>query len=169
MIDRKLIAAALIPIAGICALIARAELRRTAGDQYLIPIAGYDPRDLLSGHYLRFRYDWEKLGVDKDDDCRWNHGDTCCICLRPGPGGDLMHPQAESTSCASARDCAAFVEGNAAWEPGRVYIPETQGDRLQNIVRDRRAAVMITPQRSGVPTVNALYIDDRPWQEAGDK
>ena len=70
---------------------------------------------------------------------------------------------------ASARGCAAFVEGTTAWEPGRVYIPETQGDRLQNLVRDRRAAVLITPQRGGVPTVNELYIDDRPWQEAGDK
>ncbi len=168
MIDRKLLAAVLIPIAGLCALIAHAELRKRATDQWLIPIAGYDPRDLISGHYLQFRYDWAKLGVEGDA-CRWSHGSTCCICLRPGPGGDLMHPRAETMTCTRASACAAYLNDDAAFERGRVYIPENEGDRLQRLVRDRRAAVLITPQPSGAPTVNALYIDERPWQEADTK
>lgn len=168
MIDRKMIAAVLIPIAGISALIAHAELRQRATDQWLIPIAGYDPRDLLSGHYLQFRYDWEKIGADVES-CTWSHGSTCCICLEPGPGGDFTHPRAETTTCTRARACTAHLDDDAAFERGRVYIPEGEGKRLEALVRDRRAAVLITPQPSGKPAVNALYIDERPWQEAESK
>ena len=28
------------------------------GQDWLIPIKGYDPRDLLRGHYIQYRYDW---------------------------------------------------------------------------------------------------------------
>lgn len=33
---------------------------RTAqqGQAWLIPITGYDPRDLLRGHFVQYRYDW---------------------------------------------------------------------------------------------------------------
>lgn len=168
MITRKTLVAALIPIAGICALVAHAEMRQRAADRWLIPIAGYDPRDLLSGHYLQFRYDWPKLGVTEEG-CRFTNGQNCCVCLEPGPGGDLMHPHAETMACLYAKSCTAWVSDEVAFERGRVYIPENEGDRLQTLVRDRRAAVQITPQRSGKPAVNALYIDERPWQEAEAK
>jgi hypothetical protein len=37
-----------------------AETYRLAqqGDEWLIPIRGYDPRDLLRGHYVQYQYDW---------------------------------------------------------------------------------------------------------------
>ena len=28
------------------------------GQDWLIPITGYDPRDLLRGHFVQYRYDW---------------------------------------------------------------------------------------------------------------
>lgn len=28
------------------------------GQEWLIPIRGYDPRDLLRGHYIQYQYDW---------------------------------------------------------------------------------------------------------------
>lgn len=28
------------------------------GQEWLIPIRGYDPRDLLRGHYVQYQYDW---------------------------------------------------------------------------------------------------------------
>lgn len=41
------------------------------GEEWLIPIRGYDPRDLLRGHYIQYQYDWpvdaaspEKPGSD---------------------------------------------------------------------------------------------------------
>jgi uncharacterized membrane-anchored protein len=35
--------------------ITRQEVVRRTGAEVLLPVEGYDPRDLLSGHYVRFR------------------------------------------------------------------------------------------------------------------
>lgn len=53
-----LAAALLLPLAFFA--MAWATTWRTAqqGQDWLIPIKGYDPRDLLRGHYVQYRYDW---------------------------------------------------------------------------------------------------------------
>ena len=57
MKDRLLVVAVVVPLLGLLALIGRAEFNLQDGRPWLLPIRGYDPRDLISGHYLRFTYD----------------------------------------------------------------------------------------------------------------
>ncbi|MBL1319894.1 MAG: GDYXXLXY domain-containing protein [Methylophaga sp.] len=45
----------MIPFILLCLLIARAEYHLSVGTQWDTAITGYAPRDLLRGHYLRFR------------------------------------------------------------------------------------------------------------------
>jgi uncharacterized membrane-anchored protein len=67
--------------------IAQNEYKARVGDEVLLPVRGYDPRDLLSGHYVRFRLvaesqaselvDRNRSGpmpfcIEKADDERWN-------------------------------------------------------------------------------------------------
>ena len=33
---------------------------KDSGTEITVRISGYDPRDLLSGHYIRYRIDWDK-------------------------------------------------------------------------------------------------------------
>jgi len=33
---------------------------KDSGTEITVTISGYDPRDLLSGHYIRYRIDWDK-------------------------------------------------------------------------------------------------------------
>ena len=40
-------------------------------NQVVLPIAGYDPRDLLSGRYLAYQIDWEKA------DCKQFENNIC--------------------------------------------------------------------------------------------
>ncbi|WP_176594291.1 GDYXXLXY domain-containing protein [Sphingobium sp. EM0848] len=56
---RLLLAAALLlPLVVLaCSWAATYRLARQ-GQEWLIPIKGYDPRDLLRGHYVQYRYDW---------------------------------------------------------------------------------------------------------------
>jgi len=53
--------------------IAAEETARFRGVEVLLPVEGYDPRDLLSGHYVRFRLVAEReavaLGAATDDYC----------------------------------------------------------------------------------------------------
>lgn len=54
----RLAASLLLPIAALaCSWAATHHLARQ-GQEWLIPIRGYDPRDLLRGHFIQYRYDW---------------------------------------------------------------------------------------------------------------
>ena len=54
----KAIVILVIPLAGLGALWATSEKSSREGTVWEVPIEGYDPRDLLRGHYIQFRYDW---------------------------------------------------------------------------------------------------------------
>ncbi|WP_416462340.1 GDYXXLXY domain-containing protein [Sphingomonas sp. VDB2] len=53
-----LAAALLLPLAALLASWAMIHRQAQQGEDWLIPIEGYDPRDLLRGHYVRYRYAW---------------------------------------------------------------------------------------------------------------
>lgn len=36
---------------------------KDSGTEIRVSITGYDPRDLLSGHYIRYRIDWDKTDL----------------------------------------------------------------------------------------------------------
>ena len=66
--------------------IARNEYKSRVGEEVLLPVRGYDPRDMLSGHFVRFRLVAEQQAaafadpsqtgrvrfcLEKDQDDRW--------------------------------------------------------------------------------------------------
>ena len=53
------------------------EYHRSSGTIWTVPIAGYDPRDLLSGRYLQFRYEWNLAPRPAADGCI---GVNCALC-----------------------------------------------------------------------------------------
>lgn len=38
---------------------------KDSGTEIIVQITGYDPRDLLSGHYIRYRIDWDKTDLQQ--------------------------------------------------------------------------------------------------------
>ncbi|WP_230463471.1 GDYXXLXY domain-containing protein [Sphingobium sp. Cam5-1] len=85
------------------------------GQEWLIPIRGYDPRDLLRGHYIQYQYDWP---VDASQDDR-NLGKTSFdaslasqLCIEGTAPNivrvrELARPDAEQ-----ARGCAIIVRAS---------------------------------------------------------
>jgi len=69
MMGRKLVylAALLLPLVFLGAEAARHAWHRTSAPQYTVVIDGYDPRDLVYGEYLQFRYVWEDPKSQKPD------------------------------------------------------------------------------------------------------
>ncbi len=47
---------AFLPVLGITLFIAHSQYRALTGEVYRVAIEGYDPRDLIHGHYLRYRF-----------------------------------------------------------------------------------------------------------------
>ena len=41
---------------------------KDTGTEITVRISGYDPRDLLSGHYIRYRIDWDNTDLTQFDD-----------------------------------------------------------------------------------------------------
>jgi|TARA_R100000501_G_scaffold14680_2_gene26621 hypothetical protein len=71
-----LIAALLLPLAGLAASVGIRESELSRAEQYVMPVTGFDPRDVLRGHYIRYRYDWQVSG-----DPLWCRDGACRICL----------------------------------------------------------------------------------------
>lgn len=68
-----LAAALLLPLAVLAYSWATTCRLAQQGQEWLVPIQGYDPRDLLRGHFVQYRYDWP---VEASPSNRQNSGAT---------------------------------------------------------------------------------------------
>ena len=117
---------------------------KESGVKGYLPIKGYDPRDLISGHYIRYQVDW---GFDP---CWQQQGDTC-VCLRAvtdtdAPQDDNMAAALPSDlplwkgkdvgSCSKiTADCNLYIKGvcshnRFAANVDKFFIPEAYRDKL---------------------------------------
>ena len=59
--NKKVLASLLyFPLIALCAWTASLYVRQAAGRDVIVAIQGYDPRDLLSGHYIQYTIDWNR-------------------------------------------------------------------------------------------------------------
>ncbi len=173
---QQIIAAVLLvlPTLVLSGLVAKNEIDKNAARTWRVKITGYDPRDLLYGHYLNFRFDWGgSLGACPSS------GD-CCLCFEGNEGP--MTPAVSYKTCEQASACASRINvsglecerfGRCANRgldpemPQQYFIPEESAPRLDTLLRRREhkmsVDLKITP--SGRHMLDQLYIDDVPWKE----
>lgn len=175
---RWLLVAVMIPIAGLLVLIARAEWSVRTGSTWTIPIVGFDPRDMLHGRFLQYRYAFDWHGADE---CGSPSGPKrpgfgpeaaferlrpgCCLCLkRTDPSG--RNPAVRQVECQAARtDCEAYLRSDRVMPPQRFFIPEEHAEQLERSLSTRQASIELRASASGEPAVVELYLDGRPWGE----
>lgn len=140
-----------------------------------LPIRGYDPRDLLRGHYLQYTVDYGLNTQLPMDAINRPLAPEYCVCLAQDPSG-LAHGTA-ITPCAE-RDpasCPLFIRGQAS--PRRVsggdqpnwslvagierfYIPDRYQEELATIPDGAKIRVQVT--RSGAAYVTEMVVGDAP-------
>lgn len=176
MTKKELIIAALLilPTVVLSGIVAKNEIDKSTAQTWRVKITGYDPRDLLYGHYLNFRYDW---GADLGQ-CQ--NKEECVLCFMPKEGA--MAPQVSYKSGSEAKTCqsAIDVSGTNCMEPEicddesfnptgpqRYYIPENAAGRLNAILMEqkREVAVDLKVTPSGRHMLSGLYIDQIEWRE----
>lgn len=163
--------ATLLPVLGLLALVVRSELAQR-GAQFRLAIAGYDPRDLISGHYLNYRYDlaWQgepSCGVKSAGSEPYLDA-SCCVCLtRQGehPAGAV----AQQVSCSEVQRCAGWLYAEQLQPPQRYYVPEDRAGELERALAERKAAVDVVVSPAGKAAVGELYLDGAPWRTALEK
>ena len=140
--------ALLLPIVAFAALVVHAELWRASGPVFRVAIAGYDPRDLLQGHYLRYRLQWPEVGA-----C---DGATCCLCLQTSG----MHTKVECGVADAA--CDAQLSHQMVDQGREFFIQEDAGPALEQAIRRGQGAMVLNVTPNGQVRVHELFIDGVP-------
>jgi uncharacterized membrane-anchored protein len=140
--------ALLLPIVAFAGLVVRAELLRASGSVFHVAIAGYDPRDLLQGHYLRYRLQWPTEG-----EC---DGATCCLCLQTSG----VHTK---VACGIVdKTCDAQLSRLVVEQGREFFIQENAGPALEQAIRHGQGAIALNVTSNGQVRVHELLIDGVP-------
>jgi hypothetical protein len=157
------LAAFALPLAGLAALWGWSDYLSRQGTDWLVPVAGYDPRDLLRGHYVQFSYDWPGL-----DDTGLAADVLADLCLHgTAPRLERVSRPASGSRCAHlARAADADRSYPTGLLSGRVYIAQTQSDELTRKLGDPdlRGFVVLRQREDGTITPRELRF--RPLTEA---
>lgn len=133
----------------------------TQAQEVTLAVTGYDPRDLLSGHYLRYRVDYG-VGIPF-----FLNGDSICVCLPPTSEGVV---KASWVGECKRRDstCPLFIKGVASHrgiDAGieRYFIPEKYSDALARVPQNTTIKVRVT--KDGTAYVTGMFVDGLPILE----
>jgi hypothetical protein len=157
------LAAFALPLAGLAALWGWSDYQSRQGTDWLVPIGGYDPRDLLRGHYVQYAYDWPGL-----DGAALRQGGPAELCLHgAAPRLERVSHPAPGAPC--EHRARAFDAGRAyptGLSNGRVYIAQTRSEELTRNLADPdlRGFVVLRQREDGTITPRVLRF--RPLTEA---
>jgi uncharacterized membrane-anchored protein len=149
MSGRLTLLAVLVPLLGLAALVGRAEYATRNGPVWKIPIEGFDPRDLLHGQYLQYRYRLRWLGTD--------------TCGAQPYGGHELAPGC--CLCLTRDTCEGMLRAETMQPPQRYFVPEDRAQALESALRAHEAAIELAVSPSGEPAVRELLLDRRPWRD----
>jgi hypothetical protein len=149
----RIAAAAALPLFGLGALWVQSDRTYNTGTEWEMPIAGYDPRDYLRGHYVEFTYDWPGLDARRDMPVE-------SLCLE-GAAPALTRATVVSKGKACAHPLRPAGDGVYGWDPlnrGRLYIGQERAGALQRQLhnRDQRGIVTIRQREDGSFTPIAI-------------
>ena len=148
-----IIAALLLPLLGLSTSALWQGWRLAGASEWRIPVTGYDPRDLLAGHYAQYRFAWQVEG--RPQLCR---GGGCVLCLERR--GDVVIASAapRDEHCPNRVDPASsrislvwpgeFSE-NGLVAAGRIYIPEHDAARITEVLASGDAVLVARLGRNG--------------------
>lgn len=156
---RNLWIALLIPIVGLALLTIYKAAVLKVGAEYTLPIRGYDPRDLLSGHYLIY-------GVE------YGVADVCANSnVVPGdpPREGFVCLEPKMFSFEKPASCEAMVRGVCSGNRfvagiEKFFIPEGRARELERAVIEQRGSIKISILGNGQAQVKELLVDGKPWR-----
>lgn len=154
-----LVVALMIPIVALTATALQKAQQRATGVEVTLPIEGFDPRDLLSGHYLTYQIDY---GIHTGCPTQETVVDLCLEPIR------AIYPQGERPT-----HCHVFLRGycdsSSAFlveNLNRFYIPEQYATELDRRVRDKQGSLVLSVDNAGNAIIKDLLIDGEPWKTA---
>ncbi len=155
--SRTAIWAIAVPFAIFLAWTGKIVYDANTGEVVSLAIKGFDPRDLLSGHYLRYRVEWGGPSC-----AGTSYGEAHCICL----GQEKPAQSVWAGSCEELPEiCRTYIRGVCQAgqfdaELERYYFPEEWRGKLVTV--PDKATVQVSVTKSGRATVLGLSVADKP-------
>jgi len=178
---KALIAAIALPIFALAVLVGLKEFKKATGVKLVLDIRGYDPRDLLSGHYITFRVDFK---TGKETICSYRRTDQIYVYQNEGVSVyGCLHDSVYSESGITYRTyvsrdyppqdnhCTVVLKGVCERGSFRVealerfYIPQNDAYQLNSLARSGKGAVKVTVGDDGSVVINDLLIDGVSWKK----
>lgn len=152
---KKQIIAVSIPIAILLALTTYNEYLSRTLPEVVLPIEGYDPRDLLAGHYLTFRIKYE--------------ASTQCTVKEHSQADMCVSPKQELMESGPNPSCKQWIRGHCVGgtfqsDLNRYYVPQEKARDLEKALLNGEASVRISVG-SGNAIIKDLLIKGRSWKE----
>ena len=160
---KSLIIAFVFPILVLMGMVGINEYYIRTSEERVFPIQGYDPRDLLSGHYLLFSVDY---GVNCPS-LRKKFYTECPIkahlCLEPEKTLGLSHKVNKECSLFIKGKCSCWGSNFSAKNDNRYYIPETHAKKLEDLVRNskNKREVLLSITKKGHVMVKDIHINGK--------
>jgi uncharacterized membrane-anchored protein len=132
------------------------------GTEVKFRVQGYDPRDLLAGHYLTYRVDYgSRITCGQFSNDLDYINTQHCLCLTVDNAGVATAATGATESCAAIKEsCSLWLKGQCQYNDNfqaqieRFYIPE--GNRADNITTSENAQITVRISKSGRGMVTGL-------------
>jgi hypothetical protein len=143
------LAAVVAPAIGLAGLWVMSDQTFRQGTEWEVLIEGFDPRDMLRGHYVEFTYDWPGVAEFRD-------APPQMLCLEgTAPRLERVTPIIDAADgAACAHPVRADTTGVYGWEGltrGRLYLGQDRAAAMQRELQDgeQRGIVTIRQREDG--------------------
>ncbi len=138
--DKKFLALLFfIPFAALAVWAMWLYVQQATGQEIRVAVTGYDPRDLLSGHYIQYTIDWEKTDCTQFADGKCPKEEFC-----------KEHHW--------GRQCRFYVPEKNAQELDRLFWRRNDTDMVFEVV--------YSYHKGSEPLAKQLLINGKDWRES---
>lgn len=160
--NKKLILALLIPILFLLLNVVHKQYLSSSGTVVTLPVEGFDPRDLLSGHYVEYRVKYETTNSCYDVVVEHHVFQKMALCLEPERKLYAVEDIPKSCELYLLGQCQGenFIAGIE-----RFYIPDEYATELDQKLRDEAGSIEVSVTKSGSGIVKNLLVDGEDWRD----
>lgn len=148
-----------VPLLVMLAWVIKQEYDVRTATKIELQVEGYDPRDLLSGHYLQYRVVYGPEGDCKNYNPK---GPGFCQCLQVAKENNIATSHWLGSCTERPADCNLWIEGACQWNQfdagiERYYFPEKYKDVLHTIPPN--STIQIALRNNGSAIVTDFLVD----------
>ena len=154
---KAILIALLFPIISLAGIAAYKKYILFLGHDFILPISGYDPRDLLSGYYLSYQINYGVDGICASNGITLKQEGYLCF-------------EPRMFSYSAPKGCAKLIRG--ACLQGRFiagiekyYVSADMAKKLEQSLISKEASIVLSLASNGEAQVKDLLVNGKSWKE----